>query len=392
MVGAGPAPRVSRLAPCPEPAPGGPAALPASGGDRLGPPRAGATRLRWLLGGVALAGLTACETHEPTLTLEAMAVREPPLVVGPLRHQRSASAVEDTFAVFRAADLVLVPDGILVGDTGNDRLVLFDPTLRPLRTIGRSGEGPGELRQPFRVRANATHLVVNELGNPRFSFFRLDGTFSHTVPRNAMYGWFAVAADATLFMGAPDGDRYLLRTGPDGDTVSIAQIPIGVAAFASSATRLTRWREDLVAITVGDTLHVFDNEVGVLVKYDRDGTARLARALPDGLRRSVIDHRRSAIESLESRGQRVLSAPLASHLSVTASGELYLHISDGRSIGLLIEPRGYRARRVVARDTTAEWRALRETTAAVMRDSTLFAIGRHGLAAYSLPVGGWGPD
>ena len=313
-----------------------------------------------------------------------MDVIEPGLVVSAPIHRRSEWTASDSFALFRPADLALVEGGILIGDSGNDRLVLFDRGLSPVRTIGRSGAGPGELRQPFRVRTGFGFLVASELGNSRFSFYRLDGGFSHVVRRDGMEGVFDLLSDGTLVRGSVADGHYLLRVGLDGDTVSIGAIPPAVRALRKSGPR-PRWRSDLVVVTEGDTLHVFDNEVGALLKFDPAGRLHAMRTLPESFREEVVKRREDLFESLTGAGHRVISSPLAGHLSVTGEGGLLLWVGSDRIVGLLIDPHSYAARFVRIPDGSGDWSApVLNSMAAAMRDGTLFVLGREGLASFRL--------
>ena len=313
-----------------------------------------------------------------------MEVLEPALVAGAPIQLRSEWTVEDTFALYRATDLALIDDGLLVGDSGNDRLVVFDEQLVPLRTIGRSGAGPGEFRQPFRIRARAGFLVASELGNSRFSFFHSDGRFSHVVPRQGMEGVFDLTADGTVYRASVHEGRYLLRVGDAGDTASVAPIPANVRALKKSGAITTRWRGDFVVITEGDTLHVFDNEVGALIKFDPAGQVHMIRTLPESLRRGVLERRESLYRSLTDAGHGVLASPIAQHLSITGDGDLFLRLTYERTVGLLIDPHSYAARYVRIPGETADWIPVTNSMAAAIRNGTLFFLGMEGLGSVRL--------
>lgn len=60
---------------------------------------------------------------------------------------------------------------------GKDRVIkVFDPNGRFLRTIGKMGQGPGELSAPTRIILTPKdEVAVLDLGNSRLSFFKQDG-------------------------------------------------------------------------------------------------------------------------------------------------------------------------------------------------------------------------
>jgi hypothetical protein len=339
-------------------------------------------RLALALAALSLAGCDRkAENHG---ALVALRIVQPSLVLAETLHVRAQWTLPEACGMYRAPDLALVPDGLLVGDSGNDRLVLFDRALRPQRTIGRSGGGPGEFRQPFRIRAKGEYIVASELGNPRFSFLRIDGRFSHVVPRDPIEGQFDLATDGTVYMASVLGGHYLLRVGRSGDTASLAAIPDRTRALRRLGGIKPHWRSDLVALTAGDTLHVFDNEIGVLLKYDRSGRLRHAAKLPEELLKRLIERSEAQLRSIAGAGYRVLTSSLARQLSTTSDGALLLNLSMGDIRGLLIDPHTYAARfiRVRGDGGSGEW--LPSPRAIAVSDSTLYALDGDGLVSFRL--------
>ena len=67
---------------------------------------------------------------------------------------------------------------VFVADSGNDRIQVFSPEGRFLRTFGRSGQDRGELAFPARIAIDANDVVfVSETGNHRVSVFTREGMF-----------------------------------------------------------------------------------------------------------------------------------------------------------------------------------------------------------------------
>ncbi len=69
-------------------------------------------------------------------------------------------------------------EGCIYALDGKDCLIkAFDPEGRFLRTIGKKGQGPGELSVPSRIIVTPDDdIVALDAGNRRLSFFRRDGT------------------------------------------------------------------------------------------------------------------------------------------------------------------------------------------------------------------------
>ncbi|HZG43913.1 MAG TPA: 6-bladed beta-propeller [Longimicrobium sp.] len=73
-------------------------------------------------------------------------------------------------------------DNLYVLDRPNARVMVYGPTGRFLRKIGRKGQGPGELTVPMQLAiAGDGTLVVMDLARPAYSLFRPDGTFIRNV-------------------------------------------------------------------------------------------------------------------------------------------------------------------------------------------------------------------
>jgi len=67
---------------------------------------------------------------------------------------------------------------IYVLDQQNAQIKVFDASGKPLRTIGRKGQGPGELESPMTLSFNRTagELAVQQQTR-RMTYFKMDGTF-----------------------------------------------------------------------------------------------------------------------------------------------------------------------------------------------------------------------
>jgi len=62
-----------------------------------------------------------------------------------------------------------------VSDTGNTRVQVFGANGEFLRTLGREGQGPGELQGPFGIAMTGDRVIVNDVGNERLSIWDLNG-------------------------------------------------------------------------------------------------------------------------------------------------------------------------------------------------------------------------
>lgn len=92
----------------------------------------------------------------------------------------------------RILDVELGPDGeILVLDGQAEEIRVFDTSGTHLRTLGRPGEGPGELSRPAGIALDGGRVWVMNWGNARFTAFDLaTGGVVEERPRRASFGMF----------------------------------------------------------------------------------------------------------------------------------------------------------------------------------------------------------
>ena len=63
-------------------------------------------------------------------------------------------------------------------DLKNDRVQVFDPDGKFIRSLGHSGSGRGELKSPAGIAFDAeSNVYVTEVGNDRVQVFDRDGQF-----------------------------------------------------------------------------------------------------------------------------------------------------------------------------------------------------------------------
>jgi hypothetical protein len=126
-------------------------------------------------------------------------------------------------------NFVVGDDGaIYVLDAKLGHIKVFDMTGKHLRSIGRSGQGPGELDRPRTLSLNraAGELAVLELAR-RMSFFKLDGTFLRHVSFKeiwALYGHVDSKGRIYVTEGFvdPKDPRYeLKKLGPEAAVMAM---------------------------------------------------------------------------------------------------------------------------------------------------------------------------
>lgn len=125
---------------------------------------------------------------------------------------RLGSMMDDGPEAFGGVRALLTDDdgGLYVLDSQAQEIRVFGPDGRHLRTIGRKGEGPGELKDAIAMGwGPAGELRVVDLGNARISDFTPEGDFLTGHPQRGgffMYPWPGTfEPDGSLITVAPVG-------------------------------------------------------------------------------------------------------------------------------------------------------------------------------------------
>ena len=111
-----------------------------------------------------------------------------------------------------ASDLLVTEDGFVVADRIQSNIRVFDRDGSPIRTMGRPGDGPGELRSPVVLAESpGGGFVVGEIG-ARLHWYapgdRLVNALGQ-LPSSRMVGLELVGPDTTFLVSGnhADGDR-----------------------------------------------------------------------------------------------------------------------------------------------------------------------------------------
>jgi hypothetical protein len=92
----------------------------------------------------------------------------------------SERGADPNYIFYRPRGVVADATGrIFVLDAGNSRVQVFDAEGEYVRTLGREGQGPGELSRPFGLAIAGNHLVVHDFSNGRFVVWSLEGKYTH---------------------------------------------------------------------------------------------------------------------------------------------------------------------------------------------------------------------
>jgi sugar lactone lactonase YvrE len=119
---------------------------------------------------------------------------------------------------------------VIVTDTGNKRIVIFDSDGNYLSQFGEEGFAPGQFYEPTGLALDAEgNLYVADTWNQRLQVFSKDTSGNYQTANSwDIYGWFgqsldnkpylAVDDEQNVFVTDPEGYRVLEFTG-EGDIV-----------------------------------------------------------------------------------------------------------------------------------------------------------------------------
>jgi hypothetical protein len=329
----------------------------------------------------------ACSTSllgcSPAPRVEEMIARGEDQTIGAPLRQLETGSLADSLGLSYVGGVADDPEGFLLTDILNDRVLRIDTSFRKVSEFGRTGEGPGELDAPIRIVRVGDAIVVGEMTNSRFSRFDADGRFMSSVPSDHAGGSFAVRADSRIIAAAP-GDRhygrliefrgaertYLER--PEDFVRSAADEPIG--SFDSQ-----------ILVGPRDTMHVFDDERGVLLKYDPDGRLLLARSLPADVLEAGRDGRRRLAADFARQGRRVVGAPFLKSMRFADDGSvLLLLVSKTDLVGLRVDPTDYTYRRLSGRLRQSGMTYVRAASDVAVRGDRLYAFSQYGLSMHPI--------
>jgi hypothetical protein len=143
---------------------------------------------RWRRSAAALS-LLACLAHPGPLTGQARLIQTPnlrPVAGTPGRFDtlmiRETAALDTTGALPTITDVAMDGAGrILAVDVAGQRILVLDRRGRVVRSIGRSGDGPGEFRLPYLLAAlDSGDVVVLDLRALRLTRFDRDSRLVRT--------------------------------------------------------------------------------------------------------------------------------------------------------------------------------------------------------------------
>lgn len=306
----------------------------------------------------------------------------PELVASPVVAMGPA-AVNGDIGLYRAIDMALIGDSIAIVDNGNERVVLLDGEMVLAWATGREGEGPGEYEGIRAVRPSPGGMIVADIGNGRFTELDRSGTVLRTVQAPYSADSFGVLADGTVVLPARLESHFAYLLTDSG------RVPIAERDSAGSADLFgNRARQPAIAVTAGDTIHVFDETAMRLFKFGPTGERVTDRALPVSFADSAWGESQRRVDALERTGYRVVGITKTKALAATPDGRLLLLITMGMTVGWVIDPHTYEAQRItIPRDITA-WRPLKNSRGGMLVGNRITILHEDSIYEFDLGEAG----
>jgi len=141
---------------------------------------------------------------------------------------------------------------VYVLDNGNYRIQVFDPSGKFVRSMGREGEGPGEMKLPMFLTVNASGAAaVYDLGSRRATVFRPDGSVRNDMIIGDRVQGLELRDDGTLVV-AYDTDTPFVQEAFDVNGKSIWKLKVRDVK-PNENERVVKMGPGLVSPTVAST-------------------------------------------------------------------------------------------------------------------------------------------
>ncbi|MCP4724499.1 MAG: 6-bladed beta-propeller [bacterium] len=196
---------------------------------------------------------------------------------------------DENYQFFNTREAVLDSEGQLyICDSGNNRIQKFGADGQYITTIGREGQGPGELLSPTgMIIDNENNLHVLNTRNLRIEKFTLDGQYLSSYPMGKFFIYFRMLSDGRLVApimnmqgipglpGSEDDKTLVSILDNDGNIVSsfgpVKEYDNPMLTGMANIVSISNDSEDniYVAYTAENKIEKYNSNGDLLLRFDR---------------------------------------------------------------------------------------------------------------------------
>ncbi len=134
-----------------------------------------------------------------------------------------------------ASSAMVLSDGqLIIADAKQDSLFFFDPeSAVPVKSIGGSGQGPGEFRRLLGVWSNDDFIVVLEASGDRLQFLNKKGEYHSQISANTIYDYQYALTDSLIYL------THGSRSSKMFERCNLSSIKSGCIEFGDQVTSMS---------------------------------------------------------------------------------------------------------------------------------------------------------
>lgn len=249
-------------------------------------------------------------------------------VPGELLYEAPAS--EEVVLIENASRLAVRDTFVFVTDRTAHRVHVFSTEGRFLRSIGSSGEGPGEIEAIGDIQfISPDSLFIGDTGDGNVEVFTTDG--EHVGTRNLRESLFRFARTERGFVGASSGAGSVLSAYTDS---AVVPLDITLDGFDPPSMPFRQVARLMLVGVGGNQLFVVDTNAGDAWSVELAGEPSATRLSYSGELRERFHREREQIrESLQSS---TMVVPMIRNVHAAGNTAVWLDVPWSGTIGVLV--------------------------------------------------------
>jgi len=188
-------------------------------------------------------------------------------------------STDDRYSFYKPSEIKFDKAGCLyVLDSGNNRVMKYDPYLHFIKQIGRVGQGPGELINPSGLALDDAHSVYTlDRGNSRVMIFDKDGKYlsSFKIPDLILDRNIAVDSRGKIYVDLPVNGTLLKIFSSTGQNLA----NFGMVENYNNPTATWVYNDLVFTVDVDGTIYAAYTNKPVYVRYSPRGELELQKVI-----------------------------------------------------------------------------------------------------------------